>query len=111
MPLSHLVRRALRPMVFTGTATESAAARLFSLHPRSLRRQLSTDGETFLGLLNETRLGIAQQLLRDTDLCVAEIAVAMHYSDATALARAFRARVGMSPTGWRKRERTRPQGT
>jgi AraC-like DNA-binding protein len=111
MPLSHLVRRALRPMVFTGTATESAAARLFSLHPRSLRRQLSTEGETFLGLLNETRLGIAQQLLRDTDLCVAEIAVAMHYSDATALARAFRARVGISPTGWRKRERTRPQGT
>ena len=111
MPLSHLVRRALRPMVHTGTATESAVARLFSLHPRSLRRRLATEGETFLGLLNQTRLAIAQQLLRDTDLRVAEIAVAMHYSDATALTRAFHAQVGVSPTRWRKRERTRPQGT
>jgi AraC-like DNA-binding protein len=104
-PLAHLVRRALRPMVFTGTAAEAATARMFSLHPRALRRQLRAEGETFLGLLNETRLAVAQQLLRDTDLRIAEIAAAMHYSDATALTRAFRAQAGTSPTAWRQRER------
>jgi AraC-like DNA-binding protein len=105
MPLSHLVRRALRPMVFTGMATEAAVARLFSVHPRTLRRQLFTEGETFLGLLNATRVDIARQLLRDTDLRIAEIAAAMHYSDATALARAFRALVGVSPMVWRRQQR------
>ena len=107
LPLAHLVRRALRPMVFSGTCTESAVARLFALHPRTLRRQLGAEGETFLKLLNETRLAIAQQLLRDTDLRIAEIAVAMHYSDATALTRAFRTQARLSPAEWRKRERTR----
>lgn len=110
LPLAHLVRRALRPMVFTGTCTESAVARLFALHPRTLRRRLGSEGETFLKLLNEARLTIAQQLLRDTDMRVAEIAVAMHYSDATALTRAFRVQVGLSPIDWRKRERMHAAG-
>lgn len=106
-PLAHLVRRALRPMVFTGTATEPAVARMFALHPRSLRRQLRAEGESFLDLLNGTRLDIVQQLLRDTDLRVAEIAAALHYSDASALTRAYRARTGVAPAAWRHRERTR----
>lgn len=107
MPLSHLVRRALRPMMFTATATESAAARMFALHPRTLRRRLRAEGESFLSLLNETRLDMARQLLRDTDLRVSEIATALHYSDATALTRAFRALTGVAPAAWRHRERTR----
>lgn len=105
-PLSHQLRRALRPMVLTGTATEPAAARLFSLHPRTLRRELRAEGATFLALVNETRLSIAQQLLRDTDLRVAEIAATLHYSDATAFTRAFRAQVEYSPMEWRRRART-----
>jgi len=57
------------------------------------------------------RLAVVQQLRRDTDLRIAEIAVAMHYSDATALTRAFRAQAGASPTAWRKRERMRAPET
>jgi len=104
MPLAHRLRRALRPMVFTGTATESAAARLFSMHPRALRRALHAEGESFLALLNETRMAIARQLLRDTDIGVAEIAATLHYSDATAFTRAFRLQTRESPMIWRRRE-------
>jgi transcriptional regulator GlxA family with amidase domain len=57
------------------------------------------------------RLAVVQQLRRDTDLRIAEIAVAMHDSDATALTRAFRAQAGASPTAWRKRERMRAPET
>ena len=105
LPLSHLVRRALRPMVFTGTATEAAVARLFALHPRALRRQLHAEGESFHRLRNGTRFDVARQLLRDTELGVARIAATLHYSDITAFTRAFRAQSGLAPTTWRQRER------
>jgi AraC-like DNA-binding protein len=104
-PLAHLVRRALRPMVFTGTADEAAVARLFSLHPRALRRQLRAEGETFQGLLNGTRFDVARQLLRDTELRVAGIAAALHYADISAFTRAFRAQAGIAPAAWRQRKR------
>ena len=102
-PLSHQLRRALRPMLFTGTASEKQAARLFGLHPRTLRRRLREEGESFHGLLGEARLAIARQLLADTDLRVAELAAALRYADATAFSRAFRSQVGISPTQWRRR--------
>jgi len=110
LPVSHQVRRALRPMVFTGTATESAVARLFSMHPRTLRRHLRDDGTTFQDLANDTRMSIAQQLLLDTEMLVSEIAVALHYSDVTAFSRAFRSHAGVAPIAWRKRERALSPG-
>ena len=104
-PLAHLVRRALRPMVFTGTATETAVARLFSLHPRALRRLLWAEGVGYHDLVNGTRFDIARQLLRDTELRVAQIAAALHYADISAFTRAFRAQAGVAPSQWRLRER------
>jgi AraC-like DNA-binding protein len=47
-------------------------------------------------------MDIASQLLRDTDLPVREIALALHYADASAFTKAFRARVGASPRAWRE---------
>lgn len=44
---------------------------------------------------------VAQQLMRDTDLTIADIAVTTSYSDVGAFSRAFRARAGLSPAAWR----------
>ncbi len=104
LPLRDFVLRALRPMLFTGMATQPNAARMFSMHPRTLSRALRAEGTSFLALLTDARMDIAGQLLRDTDLPVREIALALHYADASAFTKAFRARCGASPRDWRSRE-------
>ncbi len=105
LPLSHLVLRALHPMIHLGTATQPNAARLFGLHPRNFSRQLHAEGTTFLALLNEARMTRAEQLLRDTDLRAGEIASTLHYAEPSAFTKAFRARTGTSPRAWRQRAR------
>jgi AraC-like DNA-binding protein len=100
------VRRALYPMVLSGTATLAIIARHFSLHERTLRRRLEADGATFHGLLNEARFAVAQQLLRETQLPAAEIAAILGYANPGAFSRAFRSWSGKSPRQWRERPRS-----
>jgi AraC-like DNA-binding protein len=104
--LAVRVRRALRPMVFTGTATLADTARLFALHERTLRRRLEAEGTSFHELLNEARFEAAKQLLRDTRLPAAEIAAILRYSNPGAFSRAFRAWSGASPRQRRGRNAT-----
>jgi AraC-like DNA-binding protein len=100
--LAAQVRRALYPMVLSGTATLASTARLFSLHERTIRRRLEVDGTTFQQLLNEARFEVAQQLLSDTRLAAAEIAAILGYSNPGAFSRAFRGWSGSTPRRWRK---------
>jgi AraC-like DNA-binding protein len=100
--LAAQVRRALYPMVLSGTATLAGTARLFSLHERTLRRRLEADGTMFHQLLNEARFEVAQQFLRDTRLPAAEIATILGYSNPGAFSRAFRGWSGSTPRRWRK---------
>ena len=99
--LAAQVRRALYPMVLSGTATIGDTARLFSLHERTIRRRLEADGTTFQQLLNEARFEVAQQLLRETRLPAAEIATILGYSNPGGFSRAFRGWSGSSPRRWR----------
>jgi len=98
------VRRALYPMVLSGTATLARTARLFSLHERTLRRRLEAEGTTFHELLNEARFSVAQQLLRDTHVSAAEIAENLGYANPGAFSRAFRGWSGTAPRQWRDRQ-------
>lgn len=59
----------------------------------------STVGITPMAYLSEWRLGIAQSLLRKGH-SVQLIADRIGYANASALSRAFAARVGLSPTAW-----------
>jgi AraC-like DNA-binding protein len=54
-------------------------------------------------LIAKTRIDAAGQLLRDTDLTVAEIAQRCGYCDQSALARQFKAACGLSPSEYRCR--------
>jgi AraC-like DNA-binding protein len=100
--LAVQVRRALYPMVLSGTATLADTTRLFSMHERTMRRRLEADGTTFQQLLNEARFEVAQQLLSDTRLAAAEIAAILGYSNPGAFSRAFRGWSGSTPRRWRK---------
>jgi AraC-like DNA-binding protein len=69
---------------------------------RSLRRQLSEDGQSFRDLLAEARYAKARDLLRQTDLPVEEIAAQIGYAESAAFIHAFRRWAGQSPRAYRQ---------
>ena len=103
MSFAEQVQRVLHQMVPSGTASADAAATLFGIHERTLRRRLEEEGTSLQQLINDTRFELARQLLENTELPVSRIALAMQYADANAFSRAFRGWAGVSPTQWRAR--------
>ena len=92
---------ALQQLMLGGTATAPGVATLLHLSERSLRRKLDDEGQRFRDLLARRRFDYAQQLLRDTELPVGDIAAVLQYRDANAFSRAFRAWADCPPTDWR----------
>jgi AraC-like DNA-binding protein len=95
------LRRVLRSALISGDASREHAARLLSMHGRTLNRRLKIRGTTFKALLEEARLEIARQLLEGTRMPVIEIAATLDYTDASAFTRAFNRWTGMPPVQWR----------
>ena len=98
---SRRVELAIQQMLLGGTATEPAIASLLNISERTMRRRLGHEGEQFRSLLGERRFELAQQLLRNTNLSIADIASTLQYKDANAFSRAFRIWANQSPTEWR----------
>jgi AraC-like DNA-binding protein len=98
------VERALPQMLLSGMASGPAVARLFGVHERTLRRRLEAEGRGLQQLINQARFELAQQLLANTALSVAEIAAALRYEDPNVFSRAFRNWAKLSPTQWRARQ-------
>jgi AraC-like DNA-binding protein len=96
------VRRVLRSMVLSGTASAEQVAFMFATSRRSLHRALAADGTSLQLLVNETRFEVARQLLDESDMPAGEIAAALQYSDASAFSRAFKEWSGTSPREWRR---------
>ena len=80
----------------------SQVAHALALHQRTLCRRLRVEGTTFRSITNETRLGIARQLLADTAMSLAEISAVPEFSEPAAFTHAFRRWTGTTPSAWRK---------
>ena len=101
LPWTQRTEHALQQLLLGGTATAPGVAALLHLSERSLRRKLDGEGQRFRDLLARRRFEYAQQLLRDTDLAIGDIAMVLQYQDANAFSRAFRAWADCPPTDWR----------
>ena len=99
------VQAALHQMLLGGAASSETVARLFAIHPRTLRRRLKDEGTSLTQLTTQARFELARHLLRHTELSVTEISVALQYADPNVFSRAFRSWANLSPTQWRARER------
>lgn len=97
-------RRAVIRGLAQGVVGADAIADAVGSSKRTLNRRLAERGTSIRELVAEVRLQVAQQLMRDTDLTVADIAVTTCYSDVAAFSRAFSARMGLSPAAWRQRQ-------
>jgi AraC-like DNA-binding protein len=101
LPWTHRTEHALQQLLLGGTASAPAVSALLHLSERSLRRKLDGEGQSFRDLLAQRRFEYAQQLLRDTELAIGDIATVLQYQDANAFSRAFRAWADCPPSDWR----------
>jgi len=101
LSFSEQVQIVLHQMVLSGSASANTIAEQFKISERTLRRRLEKEGKKLMQLVNLVRFELAQQLLRDTALSVAEIATALQYSDPNTFSRAFHTWSTLSPTQWR----------
>jgi len=79
---------------------EQVAASLF-LAPRTFRRRLIEEGTSYRSLLDEVRMQVAQDLLGQTRLSVAEVAERLGYAETASFTHAFRRWTGSAPRGFR----------
>jgi AraC-like DNA-binding protein len=101
-PILHAeVRRAIRLLLPMQRCSRAEVARQLGLHERTLGRRLQASGTTFQLLLDDTRLDMARQLLRDTHVSLARVAVALGYGDPTVFTRAFARWTGRTPSRFR----------
>jgi AraC-like DNA-binding protein len=70
---------------------------------RTLRRQLAEKGASYQTVLDEVRLGLAQEYLTETDLPLHEIAPLLGFSEAGNFTHAFKRWTGDTPNAYRKK--------
>lgn len=86
----------------SGTATIDLIASELYVSTRKLQRQLRDNGTSFIALLNETRMEIAQQYVKDKEMDLTEIAFLLGFSEQSTFSRSFKRWTGVSPTKFRK---------
>jgi len=95
----------LRPMIRGALAQRDCSVKrlcgMLSMNRRTLNRQLKEHGTTFQKLIAEVRFAVAAHLLEKTHAPLAEIALALDYSDPSVFTRAFERWSGVSPSRWR----------
>ena len=74
--------------------------------PRTLQRALSAVGTSFEAIVDDRRRSRSIELLADPNLCVADVAMAVGYSDTAHFIRAFRRWHCKSPTEYRRSAET-----
>lgn len=98
-------RRAIMVGLAQGRVGVDCVADALGLSRRTLNRRLAERDTSTKELIATVRLQVARQLLRDTDLTVADISATTCYSEVAAFSRAFSAGVGQSPAAWRNATR------
>ena len=80
--------------------SQEAVASALYVSVRTLRRQLAEEDTSFRALVDETRLLLAEELLRTGRLSVEAIAERLGYAESASFVRAFVRWTGMPPRRW-----------
>lgn len=98
---SSRVRHVIESLLTEGCTSEKVAE-FFAMHRFTLYRRLDEEGTSYEVLLEEVRRNLADQLLLQTDLQIADVATRLGYENQSNFTRAFRRWHGESPSRWRK---------
>jgi len=99
--LADKVRHAISKLLPGGAPKLDDVAAQLAMTPRTLQRQLAAENHTFAELTDTTRHELADELLRNTKLSVAEISFVLGFSEPSAFHRAFKRWTGTTPTSVR----------
>ena len=99
--IAEQVRRLMRTALTAPSCSLDDISRLLGMSRRTLARRLQEEGATFRSISENARFEIARQLLRNTSMSVIEISAALHFSEQSAFARAFKQWSGVTPQNWR----------
>ncbi len=105
-PFVDLVRETLSEGLLAGTSSEAAIAKRLGITARTLHRRLAEQGTSFRQLRSELLLRRAEELLREEELPISEVAYLLGYSEPSNFHRAFRRWTGVAPTAWRNQAAT-----
>jgi AraC-like DNA-binding protein len=101
------VENAIAPLLPHGEATIETVAQRLGMSQRTLARRLGEEGVSFLDVLRELRLRLAQQYLREPDISIAQVAWLLGYRGPSAFTHAFKRWTGQSPRRMRAVRRVR----
>jgi AraC-like DNA-binding protein len=102
---SSLERRVLdhiKDALSEGFPTLDDIAPRVGMSGRTLQRRLSAEGLAFRDLVVQARRTLAEQLLKQTDYALAEIAFLTGFADQSTFTRAFKRWHGSTPAGYRR---------
>lgn len=83
--------------------TLEAGASHFNMSPRTFRRRLEQEGNSYRTLVEQTREGVAIELLGTAKLSVESVAERLGYAETSSFIHAFKRWTGQTPAKYRKR--------
>jgi AraC-like DNA-binding protein len=101
--LVDVVSNVIDGMLMTSDVGLPRAARVLGYPPRTLQRTLARIGTSFEAIVEARRRALATDLLNDSSLSVANIAMAVGYSDSAHFIRAFHRWNRETPTEFRRK--------
>ncbi|HZR35355.1 MAG TPA: AraC family transcriptional regulator [Nevskia sp.] len=102
------VRHLVAAMIIDGVPTKDMVAQQLGLSARSLHRKLEEQGTGYREILDEVRLAIAQQRLRDPAESVSSIAAYLGFHSHQAFLRWYKQNTGRTPGEHRRQLAGRP---
>jgi AraC-like DNA-binding protein len=91
------VENAIAPLLPHGKARADEIACQLGVSPRTLARRLSSEGQTFSGILDELRADLAKRYLGDEDLAISQVGWLLGYQEGSAFTHAFKRWTGKAP--------------
>ena len=95
--LVHRVNRQIAMRLPDGLPDQESIASDMAMSVRTLHRKLKEDDTSFQQLVQELRKSLAQQMLKDGQRSVSEVAFNLGYADHSAFSRAFKGWFGVTP--------------
>ncbi len=96
------MRAAIWADLSSGVPTVETVASMLGTSPRTLQRNLRSEGTCFRRVLDDMRREMSEACLRDRKLSVSDVAFLGGYRDTASFHRAFKRWTGMSPSQYRK---------
>jgi AraC-like DNA-binding protein len=101
------LQQALAPFARGLPPSLELGAEIAETSPRTLRRRLEEAGTSWRQLLDRVRFEACEELIREPDLSLNEIAAELGYADQAHFTRAFRRWTGEMPSAYRRRRLVR----